>query len=93
MAKKAARSPYVGNNKRRKWQSLCAECQHLFNEEDTVVDHIEPCGPVSSWEEAAEFMRRLLVETDGMQVLCRQCHEGKREQDRETITQYRKAPQ
>lgn len=84
-AMKAARQPYDGPNKRLRWVYKCATCGRLSPAAESVpgkkrrkklvhVDHIEPCGKLSSFEDASGFLRRLLVEADGLRVLCHACH-------------------
>jgi len=74
-AKKAARRPYRGPNPRQKWETQCCHCQQWFMDKQTQVDHIIPAGPCRSFEQAVEFMRRLLVELPLLRVLCHQCHQ------------------
>ena len=74
-AKKAARRPYRGPNPRQKWEIQCCHCQRWFLDRETEVDHVEPAGSCRSFEQAAEFLRRLLVESPALRVLCRQCHQ------------------
>jgi len=74
----AARRKYSGTNKRQKWEYQCAACCGWHKATDVQVDHIEPCGSLRAWEDVEPFLRRLLVEADGLQVLCRGCHAEKR---------------
>lgn len=74
-AKKAARRPYRGPNPRQKWETQCCHCQQWFMDKQTQVDHIEAAGACRSFEQAAEFMRRLLVELPVLRVLCHKCHQ------------------
>ena len=75
---KAARVPYTGPDKRRKWSYQCSQCKKLFKGTEVQVDHIEPCGSLKSFDDLAGFAERLFVETDGLQVLCSKCHKEKR---------------
>jgi 5-methylcytosine-specific restriction endonuclease McrA len=76
-AKRRVRVPYDGPDKRRKWMYLCQQCGHLFDGKDVRTDHIVECGTIKSFEDAPGFLERMLVEVDGLQVLCHQCHHNK----------------
>jgi len=84
-AMKAARRPYIGPNKRQKWEYECATCGRFSPAAVTIpgkarrkklvhVDHIEPCGKLSSFSDASGFLERMLCESDGLRVLCEACH-------------------
>ena len=75
----AARRPYVGPNKRQKWEFQCSECGEWNMRKRVQVDHIEECGTLKSWQDFATFAERLFCEVDGLRVLCSTCH-GKRKQ-------------
>ena len=80
LAMEAARRPYTGPNKRRKWEYQCAHCGHWFKGTEVHVDHIVPCGSLKSWEEFSQFAERLFCEIDGLQVLCESCHQDRRQE-------------
>ena len=71
------RRPYTGDDRRRKWEYQCERCNGWFHRKEVQVDHVVECGSCRSYEEAAEFLRRLLVDSDGLAVLCKQCHKEK----------------
>ena len=73
---RAARRPYVGPNKKQKWEAQCAHCHNWFMLKDVAVDHVRPWGSIVglSLEEA---WARLLVGIENLQVLCRDCHAEK----------------
>jgi hypothetical protein len=73
----AVRRPYVGDNKRQKWEFQCVECEGWYKRTEVEVDHIVPCGSIRSFQEAAVFMERMLVEVDGLCVRCKTCHDKK----------------
>jgi len=73
-AMRAARRPYRGPDKRRKWEYLCAACGEWQHGKDVQVDHVEPCGELRDWSHVEPFVRRLLCEADGLRVLCKKCH-------------------
>lgn len=75
-ALKAARIPYVGDNKRRKWSSICAICKGEFKGTEVQADHIVPCGSLKSLDDLKGFVGRLTVEIEGFRVLCSECHRG-----------------
>lgn len=39
------------------------------------VDHINPCGKLTSIADVSGFVERLFCEPEGLRVLCEQCHE------------------
>jgi len=74
-AKKAAQRPYVGPNKRQKFEYQCNHCKKWFIEKNTQVDHVIPTGSLLSWEDVVPFIQRLIPEDiKSYQVLCRDCH-------------------
>lgn len=73
-AKNAARRPYVGPNKRQKWEYRCDECSLWKQGTEVEVDHIEPCGQLKEYDELPGFVRRLFCEASGFRVLCKSCH-------------------
>lgn len=74
---KHARRKYNGPDKRRKWEYQCSECERWLKQKEVQVDHRLPCGKLNRWEDVERFMRRLFCEIDGLQVICKQCHERK----------------
>jgi 5-methylcytosine-specific restriction endonuclease McrA len=82
LAKKLAKRPYVGDNKRRKIAYECNHCKKLFAEENIAVDHIIPAGTLKCFEDLPEFVRKLFCEVDGLQVLCDECHNIKTKEER-----------
>ena len=73
-ALKLDRRPYTGPNKRQKWEVRCRICGKYYKAGDMEVDHIEPCGRLTCWEDVVPFMQRLLCEPDRLRVLCKACH-------------------
>jgi 5-methylcytosine-specific restriction endonuclease McrA len=69
----AARRPYVGPNKKQKWEAQCAHCKKWHMLKDVAVDHIIPWGSIVGLS-IDEAWSRLLVGIDGLQVLCDPCH-------------------
>lgn len=66
-------------------QHLCAQCGGLFPQKDMAVDHVDPVIPLDGFDCPDGFLeydwdavvRRLFVEADGLQVLCKKCHKLK----------------
>jgi len=83
LALERARRPYVGENKRQKWEFQCAFCHKWFLRKGVELDHIRPCGSLNSWEDVRPFMERLLCESpDDYAVLCKSCHKEKTDEER-----------
>ena len=56
----------------------CASCGELFKEKDTVVDHVDPVVPLTGDEyDWNDFINRLFVTADKLQILCNPCHDVK----------------
>ena len=71
---KAARKPYNGANKRRKWQYQCAMCKKWHAGKDIAVHHVQPCGTLKAFSDLPQFVERLFCEQDGFRAVCRTCH-------------------
>lgn len=70
------------NNKRLKWEYICASCKQWKPQKEVAVDHITPAGSLKSYDDLPGFVRRLFCEIDGLQVLCDECHSIKTLQER-----------
>lgn len=81
-AKKRARIPYKGPNKRLKWVYVCANCKNQFKGNEVNVDHIIPAGTLKCYDDLPGFVERLFCEADGLQVLCNPCHNKKTKRER-----------
>lgn len=79
---RAAKRPYGGKDKRQKWEFKCAECKKWHKQKDVSVDHIVPAGALSSYDDIAGFIQRLFVGVEGLQVLCKTCHNKKTQEER-----------
>lgn len=73
----AAKIPYEGDNKRRKFSYLCADCGGAFDAKTVSVDHVQPAGQLNSKEDIADFVEKLFCGVEGLQVLCDECHNVK----------------
>ena len=71
----AAKRPYVGENKRQKFEYLCAICNRYHPQKAIEVDHIIPAGKLSSYDDLPSFVERLFCGKDGLRVLCKPCHQ------------------
>ena len=49
---------------------------------NAVVDHIEPIVPVTGWVNWDDCIERMFCEKDGLQVLCKKCHDEKTAEER-----------
>jgi hypothetical protein len=68
------------DNKRLKWEFQCERCEGWFARKDVEVDHIEPCGSLKSFTDLSVFADRLFCESNGLRVLCSECHLKRREE-------------
>jgi hypothetical protein len=46
------------------------------------IDHIIPAGALACYEDVVPFIMRLLVEIDGWQAMCKECHQLKTNEER-----------
>lgn len=75
--KDEAKRKYNGVNKKQRWEYKCAKCNNYFKDKDISVDHIIECGSLNNFDDIGDFCKRLFVEANGLQVLCKQCHDEK----------------
>jgi len=80
-AKMAARRRYEGSNKRQRWEYQCAECEQFYMDKFVQIDHIIPVGSLKSGDDLKGFLERLTPE-DGFQVMCKECHQEKTNEER-----------
>ena len=76
-ARKDARQPYSGPNKRQQWQFKCALCGGWWMQKETQIDHKIECGSLRAFSDLSGFVERLFCEKDGLQVVCKKCHQEK----------------
>jgi len=81
-----AKRPYNGPNKRQKVCYECAECKGLFSGKDVAVDHIEACGALTCKQDVADFVDKLFCGKEGLQVLCKTCHDLKTIMDKNGVS-------
>jgi 5-methylcytosine-specific restriction endonuclease McrA len=82
----AAKVPYIGDNKRRKFSYICAECTGEFDAKSVSVDHITPAGQLNNKEDIADFVEKLFCDASGLQVLCDECHNIKTYMERYNVS-------
>jgi len=75
------RRPYVGPNKRQRFEHQCSGCDGWFIRRSMAADHIEACGSLRSWTEFAQFGERLFVDTPKIRILCERCHKVRHDGD------------
>ena len=61
----------------------CAECHNQFPAKEVAVDHIDPVVPVSGFTTWDEVIERMFVEKEGLQVLCKECHRVKCQEEKQ----------
>lgn len=74
-AMQKARIPATNPTGRIKYNYICDICKGNFTGNQIAVDHIIPCGSIPTIESIGEFCTRLYCDTDGMRVLCTNCHD------------------
>ena len=83
--KKNARHPEkLPNDKGRLvFHSLCAGCGEIYPETQCSVDHIDPVvDPHKGFINWDNVIERLFCEEDGLQVLCKKCHDEKTKKEK-----------
>ncbi|AJT60738.1 putative HNHc superfamily protein [Citrobacter phage CVT22] len=61
----------------------CADCNSLFPAKLVVVDHCEPVVATSGFTNWDDIIQRMFCSSDGLQVLCKDCHKIKTKQENE----------
>lgn len=62
---------------RQKYEYKCNECKKWFKDKEVEVDHLVEAGSLTCADDLAGFVERLFCEIDGLQVLCKKCHNKK----------------
>jgi len=75
-AKLAARRAYRGTKKLQKWEYQCAHCKDWFMEKEIAADHVIEVGSLTCKQDVGDFIERLFVEMDGIQILCNKRNDG-----------------
>lgn len=79
-AKKLAERDVTG--KRHRYEYKCAACKEWFMGKEIQVDHIEPAGTLKTYADLPAFTEKLFCEAEGMQVMCKPCHQLKTNAER-----------
>lgn len=79
-AKKLAERKVEG--KRHKFEYQCVDCSKWYKSTEVQVDHITPCGSLRTYKDLPKFVERLFCESDGLQILCKDCHHKKTNEER-----------
>jgi hypothetical protein len=69
-----AKRPYVGEDKRRKFDYQCSACAQWFKGNEVEVDHIHPCGSLKEYADLEQFVETLFCSEDNLRVVCKTCH-------------------
>lgn len=77
--------PPKGYTGRAKKLGKCHYCNEMFAASHLEVDHVEMAGACSSWDEAAQFVYRLLDCNDNWVLACKPCHKVKSLAERKGI--------
>jgi hypothetical protein len=56
---------------------MCYYCKQWWAASSLEVDHVDQAGACGSWEEAAEFMHKLLDCNGNWVLACKPCHKVK----------------
>ena len=72
--KNAAKIPYKGPNKRRKFSYICGECKNEFDSKQVSVHHKIECGTLRTFDDIGPFCKRLFCEKKDLILLCKSCH-------------------
>ena len=62
----------------------CAICKEDHRAVDVQVDHIKPAGSLKTHEDLVTFVPNLFCGLDGLQVLCKTCHDIKTKEERQS---------
>ena len=73
-ARKAAKRPYVGDNKRRSVAYECSNCHLLWSSDEIAVHHKVNAGKLTCKEDLPDFVMNLFCEESLLEVLCHPCH-------------------
>lgn len=81
----ASASPNDGRfDSRTKKMYQCNVCKNWFKAKDVQVDHIKPAGTLKEYKDLPEFVSTLFCEEDNLQVICKECHDAKTKEERES---------
>lgn len=81
LCRERARRPYIGTNKKQRFEYLCNVCKKYFKSTDICVDHISAVGSLTCAEDLPHFVETLFCEVDNLQCICKDCHDKKTKLD------------
>lgn len=61
-------------------RNMCEQCKKIVATKDIKIDHIVPAGTLIN--DISGFVKRLMVESHGLQALCETCHDKKTSEER-----------
>jgi 5-methylcytosine-specific restriction endonuclease McrA len=65
-----------------KWEYQCNHCKEWYMGKQVSVDHIVPVGTLKDYDDLPDFTRRLFVSEEDLQILCKECHDTKTQEER-----------
>ena len=65
------------NKQTKRFEYPCKICNGWFPDKETQVDHIRPCGSLKTFSDLPDFVSTLFCEADNLQVVCKECHQKK----------------
>lgn len=69
----------------------CIACNELFPQKDMQADHIEPVVPIEGFTDWNTFIKRLFVEVEGFQAVCKKCHKEITDKEKAQRAEYRRS--
>ena len=92
VAMRAAERPYHGPNKLQKKEYLCAFCGKWHKQKNIHKEHVIPCGSLRCMDDIVPFIQRLTIEdAAGFQIVCKQCHQHKTNEEMQARRDHRAA--
>jgi len=90
--KQARHHTKLSNGKGRLvFHSLCNSCQELVPETTSSVDHIHPIiNPNVGFTNWDDVIYAMFCEAEGLQVLCKPCHDAKTKKEKAIDTERRR---
>lgn len=70
---------------------LCNKCGGLFPAKLVAVDHLAPVVPVTGFTSWDDVISRMFCGPDGLQVLCKECHRLKSNEENAQRRQHKKS--
>jgi hypothetical protein len=70
----------------------CESCSGIFGPKEINRDHIEPVIAITGWTNWQDYINRLFVKSDGIQILCITCHSSKTQVENQMRIKYGQKP-